>query len=76
VTRRLTFDAYAGRQVNATRYLDPHQIAGTFVYAGNVLYRAGPNVVLGFEAGRENIVYANRTLILANRYDATLAYLF
>jgi hypothetical protein len=76
VTKRLTFDAYGGRQVNATRYLDPHQIAGTFVYAGNILYRVGPNVVLGFEAGRENIVYANHTLILANRYDATLAYLF
>jgi hypothetical protein len=76
VTKRLTFDAYAGRQVNASRYLDPHQIDGTLVYSGNVLYRVGPNVVLGFEAGRENVVYANHTLILANRYDATLAYLF
>jgi hypothetical protein len=76
VTKRLTFDAYAGRQVNAVRYLSPFQIGGTFVYAGNMLYRAGPNVVLGLEAGRENVVYANRTLILANRYDATLAYLF
>lgn len=76
VTKRLTFDAYAGRQVNANRYLEPHQIGGTLVYAGNALYRVGPNVVLGFEAGRENVVYANHTLILANRYDATLAYLF
>jgi len=76
VTKRLTFDAYAGRQVNASRDLAAHQIGGTFVYAGNALYRVGPNVVLGFEAGRENVVYANHTLILANRYDATLAYLF
>ena len=76
VTRRLTFDAYAGRQVNAVRYLSPFQIGGTLIYAGNILYRVGPNVILGFEAGRENVVYANHTLILANRYDATLAYLF
>jgi hypothetical protein len=76
VTNRLTFNTYAGRQVNASRFLGPFQIGGSLVYAGNVLYRIGPNVVLGFEAGRENIVYANRNLILANRYDATLAYLF
>ena len=54
----------------------PNQIAGTLVYAGNVLYRIGPNVVLGFEGGHEDVIYTNRTLILANRYDATLAYLF
>jgi hypothetical protein len=76
LTNRLTLDAYAGRQVNAVRYLSPFQIGGTLVYAGNLLYRFGPNVVLGFEAGRENVSYANHTLILANRYDATLAYLF
>jgi hypothetical protein len=76
LTNRLTLDAYAGRQVNAVRYLSPFQIGGSLVYAGNLLYRAGPNVVLGFEAGRENVSYANHTLILANRYDATLAYLF
>ena len=76
VTNRLTFDAYAGRQVNAGLGLSAHQIAGTLVYAGNVLYRIGPNVVLGFEGGHEDVIYTNRTLILANRYDATLAYLF
>ena len=76
LTNRLTFDAYAGRQVNAARYLSPFQIGGTLVYAGNLLYRFGPNVILGFEAGRENVIYVNHTLILANRYDATLAYLF
>jgi hypothetical protein len=76
VTNRLTFDAYVGRQVNGSRDLTVDQIAGTLVYAGNVLYRIGPNVVLGFEGGHEDIGYANHTLTLANRYDATLAYLF
>jgi len=76
VTSRLTFDAYAGRQVNASRGLTLYQIAGTLVYAGNVLYRVGPNVMLGFEGGHEDIVFAGHTGILANRYDATLAYLF
>ncbi len=76
LTSRLTLDAYAGRQVNAGFGLAAQQIAGTLVYAGNVLYRIGPNVVLGFEGGHENVLYANRTVILANRYDATLAFLF
>jgi hypothetical protein len=76
LTKRLTVDAYTGRQVNAGRGLAAQQIAGTFVYAGNILYRIGPNVVLGFEGGHEDVLYANRKLILANRYDATLAFLF
>ena len=76
VTRRLTFDAYTGRQVNVKLGLTPYQIAGTLVYAGNILYRIGPNLILGFEGGHEDVVYANRTLIFANRYDATLAFLF
>jgi hypothetical protein len=76
VTNRLTFDGYAGRQVNASRSLTPDQIAGTLVYAGNILYRIGPNVILGFEGAHENIVYPSHTLTMANRYDATLAYLF
>jgi hypothetical protein len=76
VTRRLTFDAYAGRQVNASRALTPYQIAGHFIYAGNVLYRIGSNVMLGFEGAHEDIAFANHELTLANRYDATLAYLF
>jgi len=76
VTTRLTFDAYAGRQVNESRGLTPDQIAGNLIYAGNVLYRVGPNVMIGFEGAHENIVYANHTLTLTNRYDATLAYLF
>jgi len=76
VTNRLTFDAYAGRQVNESRGLTLNQIAGNLIYAGNVLYRVGPNVMIGFEGAHENIVYANHTLTLTNRYDATLAYLF
>ncbi len=76
VTNRLTFDAYAGRQVNESRGLTLNQIAGNLIYAGNVLYRVGSNVVIGFEGAHEDIVYANHTFTLTNRYDATLAYLF
>lgn len=76
VTKRLTFDAYAGRQVNASLDLTSYQIAGSLVYAGNVLYRFGPNVVLGFEGAHQEFAYANHSLVVANRYDATLAYLF
>ena len=76
VTSRLTFDAYTGKQANIARDLTPYQVASTLTYAGNVLYRVGPNVMLGFEGSHERILYLNNIQILANRYDATVAYLF
>jgi hypothetical protein len=76
VTRRLTFDVYGGRQVNRASDLTAFQIARTFDIAGNVLYRVAPNVVLGFEAGRDDARYLNGLDFLGKRFDATVAYLF
>lgn len=76
VTRRLTLDAYAGRQDNRGSDLTDYQIVRTFTVAGNALYRLGSNTVVGFEAGREDVEYLNGADIFAKRFDATVAYLF
>jgi hypothetical protein len=76
LTKRLTFDFYAGRQYNDPQELTSYEVWRTLTYAGNILYRLAPNVVLGFEASEARIQYLNRTAITTNRYDATLAYLF
>ena len=76
VSSRLTFDVYAGRQLNNAQDLVADEIERTLTYAGNVLYRISPNVVLGFEASQSRFTYLDARSVLSNRYDATLAYLF
>ncbi len=76
VTRRLTFDLYAGRQWNDASDLNEYNIARTLTYAANALYRIAPNVVLGIEASQSRLVYVYPYSQISNRYDATVAYLF
>jgi len=76
VTRRITFDIYAGRQVNNQQDLNTYDVARTLNYAGNVLYRIAPNVVLSFEASQNRLQFFMSNPLLTNRYDATVAYLF
>lgn len=76
VTHRLTFDFYAGRQLNNAQDLLADEIARTLTYAGNILYRISPNVVLGFEGSQERLDFLDAHQVLSNRYDATVAYLF
>ncbi len=76
VTSRLTFDLYGGLQSNVARDLSDFQLKGDSVYAGNILYRVAPNVVLGFEGSHQNIDYLYPIKVAENRYDATVAYLF
>jgi hypothetical protein len=76
VTSRLTFDIYGGRQLNDAQDLVSPAILRTFTYAGNVLYRLSPNVIVGLEASQERLEYLNLHQRLTNRYDASVAYLF
>jgi hypothetical protein len=76
ITSRLTFDVYAGRQANNARDLNEYQFVRTLIYAGNVLYRLSPNVIVGFEGSHNALEYLTGQQLLANRYDATIAYLF
>jgi hypothetical protein len=76
VTKRLTFDVYAGRQVNDSHDLTEYEMLRTLTYAGNVLYRLSPNVILGFEGSRNRLDEYEARQLFTNRYDATVAYLF
>ncbi|HEX3685362.1 MAG TPA: hypothetical protein VHU83_22705 [Bryobacteraceae bacterium] len=76
VTSRLTFDVYTGRQANDTNDLNQYEIFRTLTYAGNILYRLSPNVIIGFEGSRNRLDDYEARELLTNRYDATVAYLF
>jgi hypothetical protein len=76
ITNRLTFDVYAGRQANDARDLNTYEFVRTLTYASNVLYRLGPNVVIGMEGSHNELEYLTGRQLSTNRYDATLAYLF
>ncbi len=76
LTKRLTFDLYAGKQVNNPRDLSAYEVSKSETFAGNILYRIAPNVVLGFEGARNRVQYLNASTFWIDRYDATVAYLF
>ena len=76
VTSRLTFDVYAGRQANDSNDLNQYEMFRTLTYAGNILYRLSPNVIIGFEGSRNRLDEYEAHELLTNRYDATVAYLF
>jgi hypothetical protein len=69
-------DFYAGRQLNARNDLNAGDPFRTLAYAGNILYRIAPNVVVGFEGGQTRLTSLNGLPFTAERYDATVAYLF
>jgi hypothetical protein len=76
VTSRLTFDIYGGRQANDSNDLNQYEMFRTLTYAGNILYRLSPNVIIGFEGSRNRLDQYDSGQLLTNRYDATVAYLF
>jgi hypothetical protein len=76
VSSRLTFDMYAGRQLNRAADLSAYEVARSLTYAANALYKIAPNIVLGVEAAQDRMDYLNNFGFKTNRYDATAAYLF
>jgi hypothetical protein len=75
-TQRLTLNAYSGQESNHAADLFSGQIARNFVYAGNLQYRLGSNVLFGLEANQVRTTYVGGLLRLLNHYDLALAYLF
>jgi len=75
-TPRLTFNVYGGQESNRAADLLSGEITRNFAYAGNVVYRLGPNVLLGLEASQVRTDYLRLMTRLANHYDLALAYLF
>jgi hypothetical protein len=75
-TPRLTFHFYAGEQRNRQSDLLSSDIGSNFVYAGNVMYRLGSNVLASFEASQTRTLYLDSGIRINNHYDLALAYLF
>ncbi len=76
LTPRLTLHAYGGEERDRPADLLRTGVTRNFVYAGNVVYRIGPNVLASIEASQARTVYLGTGLRLNNHYDLALAYLF
>jgi hypothetical protein len=75
-TRRLSLNIYGGQESDRTKDLLAGDISRNLAYAGNVIYRLGPNVLLGLEASQVRTNYFHRPNRLNNHYDLAVGYLF
>jgi hypothetical protein len=76
ITSRLTLNLFGGEQQNRARDLMPGDIQRNLSYAANVMYRLGPNVLVGVEALQLRTRLAPSADQLRNHYDLSFAYLF
>src|SRR5207249_11829972 len=74
--KRLSFNLYGGQESDRASDLLAGDIRRNLAYAGNLIYRLGPNVLLGLEASQARTNYFLRPNRLNNHYDLALAYLF
>jgi hypothetical protein len=75
-TERLSFNVYGGEEDDRNSQLAIGNIGKNLVYAGNLVYRLGPNVLAGLEASQLRTNYIGSGTRLNNHYDLALAYLF
>lgn len=75
-SNRLTFNVYGGTQDDRNSDLLNGAIGRNLIYAGNVIYRIGPNLMGSFEASQVRTFYLGSGLRLNPHYDLALAYLF
>jgi hypothetical protein len=76
VTSRLTLNAFGGWQKNSDYGLTGNVFDATRSYAGNFIYRLGPNVLVSAEAGQYRYYYTQSGPKLLNHYDLALGYSF
>jgi cell division protein FtsB len=76
ITNRLTLNLFGGEQQNRARDLMPGDIQRNLSYAANLMYRLGPNVLVGIEALQLRTRLAPSADQLRNHYDLSFAYLF
>jgi hypothetical protein len=75
-TKRLSFNLYGGQESDSGKDLLNGDIARNLTYAGNIIYRLGPNVLLGLEASQLRTNYFQLPRLLNDHYDLAVAYLF
>jgi len=75
-TPRLTFNFFGGEQDNRDRDLEYSGIGWNRSYAGNLMYRLAPNVILSLELGQVRTEWLGTGNRLSNYHDLGFAYLF
>ena len=75
-TKRLSFNIYGGQESDRKTDLLSGDIHRNLAYAGNLIYRLGPNVLVGLEASQVRTDFVRLPRRLNNHYDLALAYLF
>lgn len=76
ITRRLTLNLFSGEQQNRARDLASGDIQRNLSYAANLMYRVGPNVLVGVEALQLRTRLFPSGDHVRNHYDLSFAYLF
>jgi hypothetical protein len=76
LTQRLTMNLYGGQENDRSDDLLAGGISKNQIYAGNVMYRFGSNIVAAFEGSQTRTTYLFSGTRLFPHYDLALAYLF
>jgi len=76
ITSRLTLNIFGGIQNNRVTDLTFGGVVQNFSYAGNLMYRISPNVIISFEALQARTRLLSEPEQVRNRYDLAFAYLF
>ncbi len=75
-TKRLSFNLYGGQESDRARDLLAGDVHRNLIYAANLIYRLGTNVLLGAEASQVRTNYFQLPNRLNNHYDLAVGYLF
>ncbi len=75
-TPRLSFHVYGGEEDDRNSDLAHGAIGKNIIYAGNIMYRFGSNVLASFETSQTRTTYIGAGTKLNPHYDLALAYLF
>jgi uncharacterized protein (UPF0335 family) len=75
-TSRLSFHLYTGQQDDNNRDLRERGTSRNLTYAGNVMYRFGPNFLVSFERSYVRTTFLPGGLRRNTHYDLAFAYLF
>ena len=76
LTSRLTLNAFGGLQAPRISDLAQGALTHETQYAGNLIYRLGPNILLGAEALQQRAGSLGQSHEIRNRYDLAIGYLF
>ncbi len=73
---RLTLNLYGGQEDDRNRNLFGGAVAKNQIYAGNLMYRFGSNVIAAFESSQTRTTYLNSGTRIFPHYDLALGYQF